>query len=215
MIGVAGALMLLAADVGLVPAPQRPNVVGIAAGVDGSTMTLSLLAGRSLRRLSKRRAFVSGSFDLPMAQPDFGDWRLRAGFRMEVARWKGLALPVRLDGTVRMLTNRSVRALGLGTELTVAPGWYARRWFAGAELAWDQGWGAHLRHSDAYRRVVYQDVQDGWVRLPGRTLRYGARVGGLPVSWLEIWLRAGYEQHGRFDQIAPPLYAIVGTSVRF
>ena len=209
------AVLWLAADVGLAPVTERPTVVGASAGVDGSTMTLSLLAGRSLRRLSKRRALVSGAFDLPMAQPDLGDWRLRAGFRLEVARWKRLALPVRLDGTVRMLTNRSVRAVGLGTDLSVAPGWYARRWFAAAELAWDQAWTTHLRHTDAYRRVVYEDVQDGWVRLSGWTLRYGARVGGLPLSWLEIWLRAGYEQHGRFDLVAPPVYAILGTSVRF
>jgi hypothetical protein len=150
-----------------------------------------------------------------MAQPDFGDWRLRGGFRIELARWKGLAVPVRLDGSARMLTNRSVRAVGLGTEVSLAPGWYARRWFAAADLAWDQAWTTHLRHSDAYRRVVYEDVQDGWVRLSGWTLRYGARVGGLPAPWLEIWLRTGYEQHGRFDQVAPPLYAILGTSVRF
>ena len=215
MIGTLLALTL-AADVGLVSSDgARPNVAGLSAGLDGTTMVLSVVGGRAIRRLRRYRAFASGSFDLPMAQPDFGDWRLRAGFRMEAFRWRGLAIPVRIDGVVRMLSNRSVQAVGLGTELSSMPGWYADRWFAAAEVSWDQSWTTHLRHSNLYRSVVYEGVQDGWYGLPGFTMRYGARVGGLVTPFLEVWLRGGYEQHGRFDTLAPPLYAVLGTTARF
>ena len=215
MNGVLLSITLLA-DVGLVSGDgARPIIAGVSAGLDGTTMVLSVVGGRALRRLRRRRAVVSGSFDLPMAQPDFGDWRVRGGFRLEAARWKGLALPLRLDGVVRMLSNRSVRAVGLGTELWAMPGWYAERWFAAAELGWDQSWTTHLRHSEAYRTVIYEGVHDGWYRVPGFTLRYGARVGGLVTPFLELWLRAGYEQHGRFDTVAPPVYAVLGTTARF
>lgn len=210
------AMVLIAADVGIVPeADVRPNVAGVSAGLDGTSMTLSIVGGRAIRRWRRRAVMVSGAFDLPMAQPDFGDWRLRAGVRLDAFRWKGLAIPVRLDGSVRMLSNRSVRMVGLGTELSAAPGWYAKRWFAAAEVAWDQSWTTRLDHTDAYRDVVYEDVQDGWLRLGGFTMRYGARVGGLVLPSLELWVRAGYEQHGRFDTVAPPLYAVVGSTFRF
>ncbi len=207
-------LLLLASDVGSVPNASRPNVVGVTAGLDGAPLTLRAMAGRVLTRFHRRRAFVSGAFDLPMAAAGGGDWRLRFGGRFDAVRWRGVALPVRLEASVRRLSNRSVRATGLGTELSAMPGWYAPRWFVAAEASWDHAWGVHLDHSDAYRAIVNEGVVDGWYRMPGWTLRYGARVGGLPLRWLEVWLRAGYEQHGRFDRLAPPVYGMLGLNVR-
>lgn len=210
------AAVLAGAGPGQRPSPDSgANVVGTEVGVDGTTLAWSLGYARALFLPGERTLLLATRFTLPMTQPDMGDWRWAAGARVDALVLGRFAWPVELDFVVRGLSNRSVDALGLGTELITAPGWYPKRWFVAAELSWDQQWGTHLEHGADYRRYVYEGVRDGWYGPTGFTMRYGARVGGLPWRHMELWVRGGYEQHGRFDQLAPPLYAIAGVNFRF
>lgn len=204
------------AGVGERPKPGAGlNAVGTAAGVDGAIVSWSLSYARGITLPIDRQLVVQTSFTLPMARPDFGDWRWRGGARINALRGRGLEWPFALELVARGLRNRALRAHGFGTVVTTAPGYYPDRWFVAAELAWDQQWATHVRHSSAYREHVYEGVSDGWYRATGTTVRYGARVGGRPWRRMELWLRAGYEQHGRYDSVIPPFYALLGINFRF
>ncbi|NVB36552.1 hypothetical protein G6O69_01820 [Pseudenhygromyxa sp. WMMC2535] len=208
--------MLAGAGLGQRPSPETgANVVGTELGLDGATLAWSLGYARALFLPRERSLVLATRFALPMTQPDFGDWRWEAGARVDALALGRFAWPVELDLVLRGLSNRSVGALGIGTELITMPGWYPKRWFIAAELSWDQQWGVRLEHSAAYERFVYEGVRDGWYGPTGATMRYGLRVGGLPWRHMELWARGGYEQHGRFDLLAPPLYAIAGVNFRF
>jgi len=215
-IGLSLAAMLLSPGVGRAPdLDTGANVVGSTVGIDGATIAWSMGYARAIQLPIPRVLVVGTQFTMPMTQPDFGDWRWRTGARIDSLVWGRFAWPFEADFVLRRLANRSVKAWGLGSELITMPGYYPRRWFLAAEVSWDQQWGTHLEHSDAYRNVVYDEVQDGWYRTTGFTMRYGARVGGRPWKRMELWLRAGFEQHGRFDTVAPPVYAIAGLNFRF
>lgn len=208
--------MMGSGGVGSAPRDETdPNIVGTTVGVDGATIAWSLGYARAVPLPIPRLLLVSTQFTLPMAQPDFGDWRWTSGLRIDILAVGRFAWPLEGSFVLRRLSNRSVSALGVGTELATMPGWYPKRWFVAAEISWDHSWGSNLQHSDAYRDVVYEDVKDGWYRSSGFTMRYGGRVGGRPWKPMEVWLRAGYEQHGRFDIVAPPLYALIGVNFRF
>lgn len=153
-------------------------------------------------------------FTVPRTQPDLRDWRWSTGARLDVLRRGRFALPLALSFVLGRLDTVAVDALGLGSELAAMPGYYGRRWFAAAELSWDQEWATALRHSDIYRQVVYEDVRDRWYGVTGVTMRYGARLGGRPWRRLELWIRGGYERHGKFDHLAPPVYGLVGANLR-
>ncbi len=209
-------LIVLASGVGRSPEnAATPNVVGTSAGIDGTTVAWSLGYARAVQLPIPRLLLVGTQFTLPMTQPDFGDWRWTSSLRIDAFARGRFAWPVEGGFVLRRFSNRSVSAWGVGTELATMPGWYPERWFIAAELSWGQTWAAHLKHSDLYRDVVFDGVTDGWYRTPGFTMRYGARVGGCPWKPMEVWLRAGYEQHGRFDIVAPPLYALLGVNFRF
>ncbi len=209
-------LFVMASGIGQEPqADSGANIIGTAVGLDGATIAWSLLYARGVPLAVGRQLVLSTIFTVPMTQPDLRDWRWATGLRIDMIRRGGFAIPVAASFVLRRLDTIALDAIGLGSELAVMPGYYGRRWFAAGELSWDQEWATHTRHSDIYRRVVYQDVKDGWYGLTGLTMRYGARIGGRPWRRLELWVRAGYEQHGRFNTIAPPIYGLIGANVRF
>lgn len=204
------------AEIGERPKPDTgPNAIGTAVGIDGAILTWSLTYARGLELPIDRQLVLRSTVSLPMTRPDLGDWRWSAGARINALRWRRFEWPVAVDVLARGLSNRALRAHGIGTVVSTMPGYYPSRWFIAADLSWDQQWGTYVRHSDAYRRIVYADVADGWYRTTGHTLRAGARVGGRPWRRMELWLRAGYERHGRHNRLAPPLYALLGLDVRF
>jgi hypothetical protein len=150
-----------------------------------------------------------------MFQPDFNDFRVRIGPRIDAFRHKWFALPVTLSLVLVGTDSDVVRGLGIATELGTMPGVYAAKWFIAGELFWIQTWSSHLRHTDRYREKVYDDVKDGWYRTPAVVGRFGGRVGGIAFGRVEMLLRGGYEQHGKYNKLVPRFYAIFSTNVRF
>lgn len=204
------------ADIGDRPRSDAgPNVVATSVGVDGSLVTWGVGFVRGIDLPMGRQLMVQTGFALPMTQPDFGDWRWTGGVRMNALERRGFEWPVSLNLVVRGLRNEAFRAVGLGTELRTMPGYYPGRWFLAADLAWDQQWATHLRHTDDYREFVYEDVRDGWYGNTAHTLQAGLRVGGRPWRHMELWVRGGYEHHGRYNTLAPPVYALAGVNFRF
>lgn len=206
------------ADVGMQPTmgTEERNLIPLMVGFDESLITGGVGYGRSipLERLD-RTVVVITDFSMPFMHPDVLDFRWRLGARMNVVQLQGgFALPVELNVSLRGTDNSLFRAIGVGTELGVMPGYYVSRWFIAAEVVWDQQWTTHLSHSDNYRQFVYHDARDGWYGAPSFFMRFGVRIGGLPWRHLELMLRGGYEQHGQYDTRVPPFYAIIGMCFR-
>lgn len=208
-------LAVPSADRAPVERRRGSNRVGTSVGLDGALVSWSVRYARGFSLGERAPLWWHTTFTLPMTQPDFGDWRLASGLQTEALRVGRFAWPVSLAMVTRTMATSAVRAWGLGTELRTTPGWYPSRWFVAADLSWDQQWGTHLRHRDAYRQFVYEGVQDGWYRTSGFGMRYGLLVGGRPWRPLRLWLRGGYEQHGRFNRLIPPAYLIVGADIQF
>jgi hypothetical protein len=218
------ALVLIAparggAEIGLQPTIETDerNLVPAIIGFDEALLTGGIGYGRSfpLERLDRTLVVVT-DFSTPFMHPDIRDFRWRVGVRMNAIQLEGgFALPVELNFALRGTDNSLFRSLGVGTELGVMPGYYASRWFVAAEVFWDQQWTTHLRHSDNYREFVYDGAQDGWYGASSFFMRYGLRVGGLAWRHLELMLRGGYEQHGRYETRVPPFYAILSLCFRF
>jgi hypothetical protein len=183
-------------DVQPVIADNR-NVIYTDLGVDDSLLTWSLGYARFLPLSSVRRVLILyGEYSIPMAEPDFHDFRVRAGLRLNLVQHRWFALPIALTMAVRGTENTLFTAVGIGTELGIVPGYYASIWFAAAEIFWDQQWETHLENSDRYRQFTYKDARDGWYSIPALSVRFGARVGGLLWRHFGAALRGGYEWHG-------------------
>ncbi len=95
------------------------------------------------------------------------------------------------------------------------PSFFFDKWSIGAEITWDQQWSTHIRHTDKYRELVYSEAKDGWYGVSAFTVRYGIRASVLLRKRVEILLRGGYEQDGKWDYRTPPFYAVLAANVRF
>ncbi len=203
-------------EIGLQPAPAAPpNVVYLGFGYDYALFTLELGYARALQFSEIHRALMlKADFTWPLMAPDLRDFRARFGGRIPAYQYKWFQLPVQLNLIVRSTENTAATATGFGTELTVIPGYYGEAWFLAAEVTWDQQWSTYIKQSDTYREYGFSEARDGWYRMSAYKVRYGARVGVLIRNRVEILLRGGYEQDGKWDTQTPPFYAVLGTNVR-
>ncbi|WP_257448554.1 hypothetical protein [Archangium lipolyticum] len=203
------------ADVASRPTEGHPNALYLDLGVDGAPVTGRLGYARALGTGFVAPTWVFADAAIPLLRPDFGDFALRSGARVHLLRSGRFELPVQAAVLLRGTRNVSFSARGWGTELGVQPGWYAERWLLAAELSWDQQWLTYLEPTAEHRSRIYADARSGWYGGSAVTLRAGARVGLLSSERFELLLRAGYEWHGRYDAMLPPLYALVSANVRF
>ncbi len=220
---------LLALSLSMLPATARAGEVGVElpseagndaasvrVGVDDALVTLGLgyTRGIALPRI-RRSLMVGGSFSMPMTRPDFGDFEVGVSVRMDAVRARGFALPLAHGVSLVRTRNELFDGVGLATWLASYPGYYRPRWFAAAEVRWDQTWASHIRHRAPYGTVIYPDAVDGWYAVPTWAMRFGLRAGGLVHPRLEIMLRGGYRQTPGMDPISPPLYVDLTLGVRF
>ncbi len=196
--------------------PDRLNSAYINFGYDYALFTLGLgyARGIELRKLN-RQLVLNADVTLPMLEPDLSDWRARAGGAIVTAKSRKFIAPIHLNAIFRSAKNTVGRAMGFGTSLSFLPGICLSKFSANAELTWDQQWATHIEHSDEYRQWVFADAKDGWYSITAFTIRYGARIGVLVNSHIEVLLRGGYEQDGTYDYRTPPFYTILSVNKRF
>lgn len=219
LLGLLAGVVLLperaVADVASRPSSNRPNAMYLDVGMDGALMTGRLGYARALGTGSAAPTWVFADATIPLLQPDFGDFALRSGARVHLLRLGRFELPLQAAVQVRGTENVSFTARGVGTELGAMPGWYGERWLLAAELSWDRQWLTHLEPTAEHRSRIYADARSGWYGASADTLRAGVRAGLLSSGRFELLLRVGYEVHGRYDAMLPPLYAVVSGNVRF
>lgn len=137
-----------------------------------------------------RRLLVHGDLTVPWADLDTGDYRLRAGALAPIVGTGGWTLAGSIAPTLRGMDVTTGSMTGVGADLGLFGGYYARHWFVAGEVGFDWAIATHITHSDRYREQGYADVRDGWYRLPGGNLRYGLQ-SGASFGRYDVVVRAG------------------------
>ncbi len=151
----------------------------------------------------------------------FGDGRtfdVGVGAAWQLPLWRGLGLTT--HGALDLVTARNPHAdlVGLGVELGVLPGWYARRWYVAGELTYDPTLTTHVTHRAAAKAAFedrYPDApgtesgpRDGWYRGASHQLRAGMVAGGLVRGRVAFYGGAGFEH--TFNDLGIVSFADVG-----
>jgi hypothetical protein len=155
---------------------------------------------------------LTGEAGIATAHMDLGDYRLRAGIRTSVARWRSVHLTGSLAAIARGTDNVLYRGFGWGADVTGTLGVYRPRWFAAAELGKDKAIVTHITHSDWYRTHYYPDAKDGWYLDAGGSFHYGL-TAGLALGKVELAGRAGLMTTEDFNDMTPPMYASLGVGI--
>jgi hypothetical protein len=177
---------------------------GFVAGV-GYARSVSLL---------DRRILLTGDLTTPWAGIDASDYRLRAGVQVPIVgsrRWK---LAGAIAPTLRGTKNDVARMIGLGTDLGLTGGFYARHWFLAGEVGFDWAMATHVANSDLYRTDVYAGARDGWYATPGGNFRYGVQAGAS-FGRHDLVLRAGQLRDISGGSPLLPFYGTLSLDTRW
>jgi hypothetical protein len=185
------------------------HVLHMGVGVEDAVVA-SLGYGHVLS-LMGRTSLLGGTLDVVPAHAS--DWRLRLGAVVPVTSHGGWTAGAKTLGILRNARNDMNRMTNLGVEMSLFGGFYAERWFAAADVGVDWATATYIRHTDAYRRLIYEDARDGWYSSTGAALVYGVS-GGYSFSNVDIVVRAGQRRDFSFATWLLPFYATVGVDIR-
>jgi hypothetical protein len=195
---------------------EYKKAVTISIGTDLSIVTLQVNYTQSFTVNNWNRNLVLDTgFSIPIFNPDLKDFRLSAGVKIDTVKAEYFLIPVSLKLIFRGHSNEAHSSKGLGMELAAFPGFYNNKFTAAAELVWDSELCTYIKYSDYYRYIIYDKAAPGWYGFTSNMFRIGARTGVLFRDRDELSLRGGYEYHGRYNLKIPPVYAVLGNSIRF
>jgi hypothetical protein len=186
----------------------RPNVVALRTGMEHAFV--GELGYRRVLAWGNQQLFVGGDVAVPWAEPDLRDYRVRAtvGAPIGGRHWK---LSGWISPTLRGTGNVATDMTALGVDLRLAGGYYARRWFAAAEVGADWNAATRVALRDAYRTRVYSGAKYGWNRTPGGTT-YAGLQAGLSFSSYDVVLRTGLSRTTALDAQTVPFYLTTGLN---
>ncbi len=193
-------------------ASTEPNAVELRVGADDAFVA-EVAYARALR-VAGVRVVVGGQLDVPWAELDASDWRVRIGVAVPISvssRW--LVIP-RIAPTVRGSANDTASLVGLGVDVSAAAGYFAPRWFASLEGGLDAELATRVAPTSAYQMHVYDRAETGWYSTPGGALRYGVVVGATR-SANDFALRAGKLVMTDGDSPTLPFYALLSYARRW
>jgi hypothetical protein len=187
----------------------RPNVVMLRTGMEHAFV--GEVGYRRVLAWGDQQLFVGADVALPWAEPDLGDYRVRATVGAPLGRhhWK---IAGWLSPTLRGAGNVASDMTALGVDVRLTGGYYARRWFTAAEVGADWNVATHVAVRDAYRTRVYSGAKDGWYGNPGGTT-YAGLQAGLSSSSFDVVLRSGLARTTALDEQTVPFYLTAGVNV--
>jgi hypothetical protein len=201
-----------AQELNLAALDETSNVVHVRTGAE-----YGFVAGVGYSRvvpLLERRLVLTGDATLPWATLDASDYRVRVGAMLPLVgarRWK---LAGALAPTVRGVKTELSRMTDLGADAALVGGYYARRWFAAAEVGFDWALTTYVAHTDTYRDNVYGGARDGWYANAGGNARAGAQ-GGVTLGRSDVILRAGAVRDVSGGEPLLPFYATLAVNAKW
>lgn len=176
-------------------------------------------AGVGYHRLIPVKKFplwVGGEYSMPAGSKLADDFKIRLGAQIRIAAFNCFQFSARIQGISRRYHNQSARIFNFGSDLAAIFGYYKKKWFAGAEAGFDKAIVTNFKHSEWFRKNIYDNVQDGWyVPATGGNFYYGLQ-GGYSMKKTAITFRAGRILQQDFkSQPLLPFYGQLGVNFRF
>jgi len=160
--------------------------------------------------------WLGGEFSMLSGSQLTDDFKVRLGAQIKIFELNHFQFSTRVHGIARRYYNQSVTLFNFGSDLAGTIGYYRKHWFLGVEVGFDKAIVTHFKHSDWYKRNIYDNVQDGWYEpATGGNFYYGVQ-GGISFKKIDITLKAGKVLQQDFkSRPLLPFYGQVGLNFRF
>ncbi|MBX2925699.1 MAG: hypothetical protein KF746_26115 [Chitinophagaceae bacterium] len=160
--------------------------------------------------------WIGGEFSIPAGNELADDFKVRLGTQIRIAGLNHFQFSARVQGIARRYHNQSVTLFNFGSDFAGTLGYYRKHWFLGAEAGFDKAIVIHFKHSDWYKKNIYDNVQDGWYEpATGGNFYYGLQ-GSYSIKKVDITIKAGKILQQDFkSQPLLPFYGQLGINFRF
>lgn len=145
---------------------------------------------------------------------DTRDFRARVGTQTSIVHWGAVHLSGNAAFVARGTENSIYRGFNFGADLGAAIGVYRSRWFAAVEGGKDKAIITHITNSGYYRSTYFPDAKDGWYLDAGGTIHHGF-AGGITIGKTELVGRFGWLKTEHYNNVLPPVYAMLGVGFGF
>lgn len=160
--------------------------------------------------------WVGGEFSKPSGNQLADDFKVRLGVQIRIVALKHFQFSARIQGISRRYHNQSVTLFNFGSDLAGTLGYYRKQWFLGAEAGFDKAIVTNFKHSEWFKKNIYDNVQDGWYEpATGGNFYYGLQ-GGYSIKKIDFTLKAGkvLQQDFKSNPLLP-FQAQLGVNFRF
>jgi len=176
-------------------------------------------AGLGYHRLipvKRHSIWLGGEFSMPLGNELADDFKVKVGAQIRIAAFNNFQFSARVQGVSRRYHNQSVTLFNFGSDFAGTLGYYRKKWFLGVETGFDKAIVTHFKHSDWYKKNIYDNVQDGWYEpATGGDFYYGLQ-GGFSMKKADITLKAGRVLQQDFkSQPLLPFYGQLGVNFKF
>ncbi len=160
--------------------------------------------------------WIGGEFSIPSGNQLGDDFKVRLGVQIKLVTFNHFQFSARVQGVSRRYHNQSVTLFNFGSDFAGTLGYYRKHWFLGAEAGFDKAIVTHFKHSDWYKKNIYDNVQDGWYEPATAGNFYYGLQGGFSMKKIDFTLKAGKVLQQDFkSQPLLPFYGQFGVNCRF
>lgn len=170
-----------------------------------------------LLRGKKFPAWLGADFSVPSGkQAAADDFKVKLGAQIRVVALRHFQISARLQGVARRFQNQSVRLFNFGSDMAATLGFYSNKWVLAVESGFDKAIVTNFKHSEWYRKNIYDNVQDGWYEpATGGNIYYGFQAG-YSMKKTDVTLRAGRVlQQDFISEPLLPFYGQLGLNFKF
>lgn len=140
--------------------------------------SLSYSAGYGYKLNTKLPIVLSLNFTKASGENLLDDFKTKIGGQIVLLNQPTLKGVITLNGIYRRFENDLVRLQNIGSELKGTFGYYKPKWLVACEVGFDKAILTHFKHSDTYKKDIYQNVKDGWYEpATGGNFSYGLQTG--------------------------------------
>lgn len=177
-----------------------------------------VIAGLGYHHLIPNKKFplwIGGDFCMPGGNKLADDFKFRLGIQIRIITLNHFQFSTRAQGLTRRYHNQSVTLFNFGSDFSGTVGYYRKQWFWGAEAGFDKAIVTNFKHSEWYKKNIYNNVRDGWYEpATGGNFYYGLQ-GGYSMKILDITTKVGKVLQQDFEsRPLLPFYGQLGVNVR-
>lgn len=140
--------------------------------------SLSYSAGYGYKLNSNLPIVLSFNLLQASGENQLDDFKTKIGGQIVLLNQPTFKGIITLNGVYRRFENDLVRLQNIGSEMKGTFGYYKPKWLVACEVGFDKAILTHFKHSDLYKKDIYQNVKDGWYEpATGGNFSYGLQTG--------------------------------------